>query len=170
MRERRAQPKSTTAATRKRFPASAVVVLVVATVTALGLWLNRSQPDATPKKGAAETNILNAPAAAPTADPAFQKLQGRWLRPDGGYVIEIKSAGEDGRLDAAYFNPKPIHVARAVAAREGSAVKVFIELRDVNYPGSTYRLFHDPASDQLKGVYYQALLQQSFEVFFERLK
>jgi len=34
---------------------------------------------------------------------------------------------------------------------------VFIELRDVNYPGSTYSLTYEPASDQLKGIYYQAV-------------
>ena len=37
-------------------------------------------------------------------------------------------------MAAGYFNPKSIHVAQAEASREGNAVKVFIELRDVNYP------------------------------------
>ena len=40
----------------------------------------------------------------------------------------------------------------------------------MNYPGSTYTLTYDPASDQLKGVYYQAALQQRFEVVFVRMK
>ena len=50
------------------------------------------------------------------------------------------------------------------------AMKVFIELRDVNYPGSTYTLTYDPASDQLKGVYYQAVEKQRFPVAFVRMK
>ena len=49
-------------------------------------------------------------------------------------------------------------------------MKVFIELRDVNYPGSTYTLTYDPASDQLKGVYYQAVEKQRFPVAYVRMK
>ena len=68
------------------------------------------------------------------------------------------------------FNPRPIKVSQAEAAQEGATTKVFLELRDVQYPGSTYTLRYDPASDQLKGVYYQAALQQSFNVVFVRMK
>lgn|GEM_PF-6342117 len=50
---------------------------------------------------------------------------------------------------------KAIHVGKAEASRDSDATKVFIELRDVNYPGSTYTLDYEPANDQLKGVYYQ---------------
>ena len=73
-------------------------------------------------------------------------------------------------MEAAYFNPRPIHVARAEASREDSATKVFVELRDVNYPGSTYTLAYEPTSDQLRGIYFHAGSQHNFEVYFERLK
>ena len=73
-------------------------------------------------------------------------------------------------MAAGYFNPKSIYVAQAEASREGGVMKVFIELRDVNYPGSTYTLTYDPASDQLKGVYYQAVEKQRFSVAFVRMK
>jgi uncharacterized protein (DUF2147 family) len=102
--------------------------------------------------------------------PGFQVLKGRWQRPDGGYVIEIKNIDQTGKMEAAYFNPRPINVAKADAARDGNTTKVFIELRDVNYPGSTYHLTYDPKSDQLKGTYFQAALKQTFEVEFARLK
>ena len=49
-------------------------------------------------------------------------------------------------------------------------MKVFVELRDVNYPGSTYTLAYDPAADQLRGVYFQALERQSFDVSFVRAR
>lgn len=104
------------------------------------------------------------------AKPEFQKLKGKWLRPDGGYVIDIKSVDDGGKLDAAYLNPKPIHVAKAEASLEGAAIKAFIELRDVNYPGSTYTLVYEPDSDELRGIYYQAVQQQRFEVAFVRMK
>ena len=45
----------------------------------------------------------------------LQFLKGRWLRPDGGYVIEIRQVDADGQLDARYFNPSPIRVVAAKA-------------------------------------------------------
>ncbi len=61
-------------------------------------------------------------------------------------------------------------MARAEATRDGSALKVFVELRAPDYPGSTYTVTYDRKSDQLEGVYYQAALRQSFDVRFVRLK
>ena len=49
-------------------------------------------------------------------------------------------------------------------------LQVFVELRDVNYPGSTYTLSYEPATDRLKGIYFQAVQQQQFEVEFVRKK
>ena len=111
-----------------------------------------------------------ARAQAVGAKGDFAPLQGRWMRPDGGYVIAIKAIDANGKMAAAYFNPRPINVSRAEAALDGKTLKVFVELRDVNYPGATYHLTYDPASDQLRGVYFQPVLQQSFDVFFVRLK
>ena len=95
---------------------------------------------------------------------------GRWERPDGGYIVEIKSVDASGKLEVGYFNPDPIHVARAAAMRDKGTNKVFIELNDVNYPGCTYNLTHDPQSDQLYGQYFQAAMQQTFDVVFARVK
>ena len=69
-----------------------------------------------------------------------------------------------------YLNPRPIHVARAEATRDGSTLNVFVELRAPGYPGSTYTLTYDPTRDQLGGVYFQAALQQRFDVMFVRMK
>jgi len=148
------------------------MVLVLAIVAVLGYMCDNS-PQAlalltvVPVVEAAATP---PPATAAETKPDWQKLKGKWLRPDGGYIIEIKKLDDNGKMDAAYFNPKPIHVARAEASRSGAAIKVFIELRDVNYPGSTYTLTYEPGSDQLKGIYFQAVQQQSYEVVFVRLK
>lgn len=109
-------------------------------------------------------------SANSAASRPFEKLIGRWQRPDGGYVMEIKSIAAEGALDAAYFNPKSIHIGKAEASIDGGAIKVFIELRDVNYPGSTYTLTYESASDQLEGIYYQAVERQRFPVVFVRVK
>ncbi len=85
-------------------------------------------------------------------------------------MLEIRSVGADGEAQAAYFNPQPIHVAQAKVSREGGSLRVYVELRDVNYPGSTYRLVYDPAGDCLQGTYYQAVAKETYDIFFVRLK
>jgi hypothetical protein len=104
------------------------------------------------------------------AHGGFDVLNGRWLRVDGGYVLEIRAVDSSGKIDAVYLNPKPINVAKADATRDGSTVKVFVELRAPNYPGSTYTLTYDPTRDQLEGIYFQAALQQRFDVVFVKVK
>src|ERR1700675_4825453 len=99
-----------------------------------------------------------------------ERLVGRWIRPDGGYVLEIRSAQADGKLDAAYLNPRSIKVSRAEWRREEGRLLVFVELRDVNYPGSTYNLRFVPDKDRLVGAYYQAVQKQTFDVEFARQK
>lgn len=113
-----------------------------------------------------------AAVAAAAGEPVlveFEKLKGRWVRPDGGYVLELKRLLPDNGLEAAYFNPNPIHVGKAKLYKERGFVKVFVELQDVNYPGSTYTLIYDVANDLLCGVYYQATQQQEFQIAFERM-
>lgn len=125
--------------------------------------------------GSALAQDKAAPAAkvkAPTivSDTGLDILVGRWARPDGGYVVSIRGVDASGRLDAGYQNPNPLPFAKAEASRDGTATKVFLELRVGGYNGSTYTLTYDPASDVLHGVYYQAVAEQSFDVYFERIK
>jgi len=100
---------------------------------------------------------------------AFARLPGRWLREDGGYVIEISQVEPDGKLKAAYFNPHPIHVSQAAAVEEGGSVKVGLELNDVNYPGCLYTLIFNAELDQLQGTYFQAAIGQTYQVVFIRM-
>ncbi len=113
---------------------------------------------------------VRAEAPAAQADGTFATLPGRWVRPDGGYIINIKSVDASGKLDAAYANPNPLPFSRAEATRDGNTIKLFFELRAGGYNGSTYTLTYDPASDTLKGVYFQAIAQQKFDIYFMRYK
>ena len=152
---------------RRGVPPSVAALLAVAGVVALGFWLSVGRQPVTEEN----TQPAGVPkAGAPDPQAGFQKLAGRWLRPDGGYVMEIKTPQDNGKLEAAYFNPDPIHVARAEASWQDSTLKAFIELRDVNYPGSTYRLSYDPGNDRLTGTYFQAVARETYEVFFVRMK
>lgn len=109
-------------------------------------------------------------AATPSAAarPDLALLKGTWVRLEGGYVIVIKSVGPGGELEAMYFNPDPLPFAKAQATRVGTTFRAFFELRAGGYGGSTYELTYDPASDRLKGIYYQAVAKQKFEITFAR--
>jgi hypothetical protein len=114
--------------------------------------------------------LPGAPAAPSLSEPqaAFAALPGRWVRPDGGYVISIKSVDAGGKLDASYANPNPLPFSVATATADGGTLKLVFELREGGYNGSTYTLTYDAASNQLKGQYYQAVAKQTFEVVFVR--
>jgi hypothetical protein len=109
-------------------------------------------------------------SATPQSVTEFAKLKGKWERPDGGYVLEIRDVAADGKADAGYFNPSPINVERTQIYSEAGAMKVFVILRDVNYPGCTYKLTYDAKVDQLHGQYFQASMQETYDVVFARLK
>lgn len=128
--------------------------------------------------GFASIGAANAQSAAPAAKAAgapavagninIDVLKGAWVRPDGGYTIVIKSIGPGGKLEAMYFNPNPLPFAKAQASQEGATLHASFELRAGGYGGSTYELTYDSASDRLKGIYYQAVAKQKFDVYFAR--
>ena len=157
------------AATRGIHRAPAVFVAVALFVT-LGLWWWKVKSANISPQAAARIEADAANPAAAEGKTEFQKLRGQWRRPDGGYILAIRNIADSGALEAAYFNPNPIHVAKAEASQQDSVTRVFIELRDVNYPGSTYTLTYEPSSDQLRGIYYQAVERQRFEVVFVRMQ
>ena len=136
------------------------------TVTALYLSLAVVLFGTVPAAAVAQVS----PKAEIQSESGFGALPGRWVRPDGGYVITIKSVDAGGKLDAAYANPNPLPFSRAEATQDGKTIKLFFELRAGGYSGSTYTLTYDPASDTLKGVYYQAVAQQKFDIYFTRAR
>jgi hypothetical protein len=108
------------------------------------------------------------PAAPSLVVPDKQKLVGPWMRTDAEYVIWIEDVSPDGTLRARYLNPRPINVARAEWKLDEGRLRILVEMRDRNYPGSYYTLTYDPAGDGLFGVYHQLVQNQSFEVSFYR--
>jgi hypothetical protein len=111
--------------------------------------------------------IPTTPAAASSA-AQLQRLVGTWVRPDGGYVLEIRAVAPDGTVEAAYLNPRPIHVSLARANWFEGTAHLFVEFDDTNYRGSTYQLDHLDDRDVLHGTYFQAEMGQTFEVVFVR--
>ena len=152
---------------RRMYARLAILLTTVAVIIITAFFLLHGKLAIAPSSAGQATR---EPVAGTEVQVKFQLLKGRWQRPDGGYVIEIKDIDTNGKMAAGYFNPWPINVSQAEAALDGTTLKVFIELRDVNYPGATYHLTYDPASDQLRGVYFQPKLQQRFDVFFVRIR
>jgi hypothetical protein len=123
-----------------------------------------------------QISISNDDASKATTDipsanaPEISQLMGRWLRPDGGYILEIRSASTEGKLDVGYFNPNAINVSRAEWVKKDGKLYVMAELSDVNYPGSTYGLEYQASTDRLVGTYYQAVEKNTYDVEFVREK
>ena len=120
---------------------------------------------------AGKTVPSNGPEVGVVAGkPDQNMLVGVWERTDGSYLLKIKSATAAGKLDAGYFNPKSINVARAEWVVQDKKMVVGVELRDVNYPGSTYTLEYLPKDEKLVGNYFQAVEGVNYEVEFVRKK
>jgi hypothetical protein len=148
---------------RKNRSRTVVLVAVVGAIVVLILGWRLVGKQRTPA-GPSAAPISSAEAPAGEVD--LQVLIGKWQRPDGGYVLDIRTVAEDGAVEAAYFNPNPINVSAAKASSWRGTATVFVEFDDVNYRGSTYELVHDPEQNILRGTYYQAALDQIFEVVF----
>jgi hypothetical protein len=145
-----------------------VLVLVsIASIVIASLLLRGTNPSDDSPSAASQT-VSTPQTTVPATD--FQSLVGQWVRIDSPYVIDIESASQDGTLQAKYYNPRPINVSVARAQEKAGTLEVFVELRDVNYPGSTYTLTYYRERELLIGVYFQATMQQKYNVVFSRLQ
>ena len=111
---------------------------------------------------------VNGTPGSPSATTTIDVLKGAWVRPDGGYTIAISKVDSNGQLEAMYFNPNQLSFAKAQATQDGLTVRASFELQAGGYNGSTYELTYDAANDRLKGIYFQAVAKQKFDVFFVR--
>lgn len=123
-------------------------------------------PTSTP--AAAPKSAVTPAAAAPVTPAPIQRILGRWARSDGDYTLSILGGDTGGILQARYFNPKPINVSRAAWIEAGGRLQILVELNDVGYPGATYTVYHDTATDRLVGQYKQPAQQQTYDIEFTR--
>jgi len=147
------------------------MILICAAIVSAGGWLiyNKFGMRTDPKPEASNAQTSSREEVQTLSADNFRNLVGHWIRPDGGYIIEIRNVDSNGVLNAAYFNPRPINVSQARLTFVNKKPQVFIELRDVGYPGATYTLIYHPRQDVLAGLYYQPTVGQSFEVIFARM-
>jgi hypothetical protein len=163
--------KKTSSPKGRKFPAFLILVVCVCAVVMASLLLfNHFTGNGDQKKGVSSETFPEASQSPKVSTVDLQRLIGRWLRPDGGYVIDIRQVGSDGKMQAAYFNPRPINISRAQAKGQGADIHIFIELRDEGYPGATYDLTYNRQQDTLVGFYYQPTAGQRFDVVFLRMQ
>lgn len=103
-----------------------------------------------------------------TSKDASEYLVGSWQRTDAAYLIKITAVGDEGVLDAAYFNPNPINVGKSGWRVHEKVLQIFVQMDDVNYPGSFYDLRYNKEKDMLHGTYYQAVAKETYNVSFKR--
>ena len=166
--------KSTKSHQKNHKPKSSKVLALLVlgcVVISIGIYLVAAEKfDSISNKSTVDDGKAIVEVASDNMHSDFRKLIGRWLRPDGGYVIDIRKIHADGKVDVGYYNPQPINVSRAEAIGADTGIKLFIELRDVGYPGSTYTLIYNPQKDMMFGLYYQAAMGQNFDVVFVLMK
>ncbi|MEN8189203.1 MAG: hypothetical protein ABFS19_05105 [Thermodesulfobacteriota bacterium] len=105
------------------------------------------------------------PAPAPLD---YRVINGQWQRTDGNYLLKVSDVQTDGKVTAAYFNPRPVHIAQADISPQKELIKLFIKFDDKGYTGSTYKLYYFAEKDALVGFYHQAEIDKLFEVVFLR--
>ncbi|CAB5088777.1 hypothetical protein D3OALGB2SA_1161 [Olavius algarvensis associated proteobacterium Delta 3] len=153
------------------FPIAVIIAVIVAVAIGGPLLVsdNRtSTSNETPGVAPGDDAVRSTPSKSVRA--RFQKLVGRWRRPDGGYILEINSVDPAGKLQASYYTPRPINVSLAYAAQEEDYARVYVELRDVGYPGATYSLTYHKEQDAFAGHYHQPAAEQTYRVIFLRQK
>jgi hypothetical protein len=143
----------------KRMKRSASIRLIsVISVVTLFLWGAAVNGfSAEPRKGAGEAEFSSVKC-----------LDGQWVRPDGAYRLVIKDIAFDGTMTSFYYNPRSINVHKANWTIKDDSVHLFVELRDENYPGSSYSLKYIKEKDTLEGSYFQAVQNVKYHVAFIR--
>lgn len=146
------------------------ILLLCGFIGACGTRENTTETTNASAEVKADTPNVVIETKVDTTAKSDNPLIGTWKRTDGDYTIQVKSTAMDGTVDAAYFNPNPIHVGRSKWMEKGGVNHLMVELRDVNYPGSKYRLMYLPDGDRLTGTYFQAVEGKSYNVDFSRQK
>lgn len=116
-------------------------------------------------------NSTTAPVNIVQVKPSDKNsLLGNWIRTDADYQLKVSAVEDNGNVKAGYFNPKSINVSKSLWDNKDGVLKIYIELRDENYPGSYYKLNYRIEQDALTGEYFQAVEGTTYQVAFTRVK
>ncbi len=102
--------------------------------------------------------------------PDEHLLLGEWSRTDSIGILKITALFNTPKLKAGYFNPKAMNVGKANWTKTGTLLSVFVEFRDNECPGCSYKLNYNPQRDMLVGEYSKASNGFTLPVEFARKK
>jgi hypothetical protein len=103
----------------------AIAVIVISAVS-VGLWQYRDEQAGRVPQVTEAIVAGCQPTAQSAAKPDFNRLKGTWLRPDGGYILEIKQVADDGKIDVEYLNPRKINISKALASLNAGTINLFV--------------------------------------------
>lgn len=103
-------------------------------------------------------------------DPNKDLLIGEWSASGTPKVIKIANALDNGKLDIKYFDPKDINISKASWLKTGTHLSILIELEDINYPLSSFKLNYLPDRDVLNGDFFDVAQNSTFPVEFVRIQ
>ena len=145
--------------------------LVLIFSTAISILIFSCNQEEEKKETTEPSSTSSEPVVQPPRKSADSSvLIGDWVRADAPYEIKISELLGNGALKAGYFNPRSINVGKALWTSADGTLKIYIELRDVNYPGSNYNLTYLPENDSLVGKYFQAVEGVTYDIGFSRKK
>jgi len=144
------------------------VLFLAIVIAVIGFNCNQEEKN---KEAIEPSTTVSEPVTPPTRKLVdSSKLIGDWIRTDAPYEIKISEMLANGVMKVGYFNPRSINVSKASWAPANGAINIYIELRDVNYPGSNYNLTYFTGNDTLVGKYFQAVEGVTYDVGFSRKK
>ena len=148
-----------------------MVKLLFVMLIALLSGCQQKTPDTSAESAPSVTEQPAAPVDQPLPNNVDKNsLAGERTRTDAPYKLNTSDIGENGVMKAGYFNPKSIHVEKSTWVSDANGLGIYIELQDVNYPGSNYTLTYVSGKDMLAGKYFQAVEGMTYDVAFIRTK
>ncbi len=145
-----------------------LIIFLSAVIAVISFSCNEAEEEKETIEPAATTSEPVADKPRKLADSSL--LIGDWIRTDAPYEIKISELSANGVLKVGYFNPRSINAGKSSLSPADGAIKIYVELRDVNYPGSNYNLTYYAGNDTLVGKYFQAVEGVTYDVGFSRKK
>ncbi len=129
--------------------ASLITILIVILIIAAAIYYYRTHVAGSSfKPGTSDT-------ASPEAAASLKSLQGKWLRPDSGLILEITSVDKPGPISVMAAGPGGTFVSGAYVRVTDGLPEVIVDFSDASCSGCTYRLTYDENGDRLVGSYQE---------------
>jgi hypothetical protein len=131
----------------RRRGASLAAILIIILIIAGAIYYYRTHV-----AGASRTRGSSG-SSSQEAAPDLKPLQGKWLRPDSGLILEILSVEKEGPISVWASGPGGTSVSGADARVVDGLLEVSVDFSDPSCSGCTMRLTYDENGDRLIGSY-----------------